>query len=139
MRSATVFFDGGGGPGHRPFACAAVIYLDDNRALSYSRSRVLGRDLTNNVAEWEGLILALELAGELGVTNLRVRGDSKLIVEQALGNWKIKKEHLRPLRDRAMILAGAFDRVEIDHVHREGNRRADELCRVALGRSSARR
>ena len=138
MRNATVFHDGGGG-GVGPFSCAAVLYLvDDSRQIieTHERARDLGCGLTNNISEYEGLILALELARELGVTHLKIRSDSRLIVEQVLGSWRVKEAHLKPLHARALELAAGFEHVEIDWVRRERNRRSDELCREVL-RSAA--
>lgn len=126
-----VFCDGGGGGSNdKPFACAAVFFHDGQEV--HRVSRRLGRGITNNVAEWEGLILGLEYALELGARHVLFNMDSRLVVEQALGNWRVKQQHLAPLNRRAQDLAGKFDSVSIRHVPRERNRIADGLCNTAI-------
>lgn len=120
------WFDGGnrGAPG--PHACAVVLKIDGE--MPYKKERYLGPSGTNNQAEIQGFIMALRLAAENGVTHLKLRSDSKLIVEQALGNWKIKDETLRRLHADARRLAQEFfEQVEIDHVRREYNQEADAI------------
>jgi ribonuclease HI len=126
---AIAFTDGGtrGNPG--PYGCAAVIYIGDEQ---YEATRFLGEHGTVNQAEYEGLILALQLAKKNGVTHLRVRCDSKLIVEQVIGAWRIKELTLQPLVDRARSLAAAFEQIEIKHVHRKENVAADALVTALL-------
>jgi ribonuclease HI len=75
---------------------------------------------TNNEAEYKSLIAALEdLIGRIqranrpvGEFSLEIRGDSALVLNQVQGTWKTKKEHLRPLRDRAQALLALFKEVE---------------------------
>lgn len=126
-----IFCDGGGGGSNdKPFACAAVLFRDGQEV--HRVSRRLGCGITNNVAEWEGLILGLEYALELGASRALFNMDSRLVVEQALGNWRIKQQHLAPLSQRAQELAAKFDSVSIRHVPRERNRIADDLCNTAI-------
>lgn len=133
MKRATAFFDGGvrtvdGRTG--PHACSVVLKVEGGEQVD--EALYLGESGTVNTAEWNGLILALETALKNGVTHLIVRADSKLIVEQALGNWRMKAEHLRPYREKAVDLAGKFAEVRISHVHREQNTEADALCTALL-------
>jgi ribonuclease HI len=95
------------------------------------RSETIG-EATNNVAEYRAVLLGIELARELGADELELVGDSKLIVEQVRGNWKIKQPHLRPLRERVVEALGGFGRWSIRHVRRGENERADELLNEAL-------
>ena len=95
------------------------------------RSQTIG-EATNNVAEYRALLLGVEVAKELGADEVEFVGDSKLIVEQVKGNWKVKQEHLRPLRAQALDALGELPSWSIRHVRREKNARADELLNEAL-------
>src|SRR6266545_7813072 len=90
--------DGGsrGNPG--PAAIAAVA-TDPSGEVLAERSETIG-EATNNVAEYRALLLGIELAKELGADQAEFVGDSKLIVEQVKGNWKVKQDHLRPLHTK---------------------------------------
>ena len=93
---------------------------------------------TNNVAEYRGLLAALEWAKARGVSALTVRSDSLLLVQQMLGNYKVKNAGLQPLHARARVLARDVGRVSYEHVRREANAHADRLANTAMdGRSRA--
>lgn len=128
MKKATAYIDGSGNS-ERIQACATVLYLDGE---SHKRSRLLPPNTTNNVGEYGGLLLALELAAELGIDELKILSDSKLIVQQVCGYWKCKQPHLIPLRDKAREDARVFKKVSIHWIPREGNTEADALCREAV-------
>jgi len=68
---------------------------------------------TNNVAEYTGLIIGLEKAQELGIKDAIVKGDSNLVVKQVKGEWKVKQPHLKPLCERAKLLAKQFNSIDI--------------------------
>ena len=87
---------------------------------------------TNNVAEYRGLIAALEWAKALGVRNVHVRSDSLLLVQQMLGRFKVKHPGLQPLHGRARLLAHEIGRVTFEHVRREANKDADRLANAAM-------
>jgi probable phosphoglycerate mutase len=87
---------------------------------------------TNNVAEYSAVIAGLQRAGEIGARSVHVRSDSKLLIEQLSGRWKIKNAGLKELHARAIELARDFERVSYEHVRREQNVRADELVNLAL-------
>jgi ribonuclease HI len=127
--------DGGsrGNPG--PAAIAAVVTDPAGKELA-ERAETIGR-ATNNVAEYRAVLLGIELAGELGADELDLVGDSKLIVEQVLGNWKIKQDHLRELRAQVVEALEGFDKWSIRHVRRGENERADELLNAALDSAQA--
>jgi ribonuclease HI len=80
---------------------------------------------TNNVAEYEALILGLNLAIDKGVTHLRVIRDSDLIVSQVLLDFAAKNERLKRYRDFARSIANSFEMVTIKAVPREKNYVAD--------------
>ena len=87
---------------------------------------------TNNIAEYTGLVKALEHAQELGGKKLIVNSDSELMVKQMNGQYKVKNEGLRPLYQRASALRKQFESVTIKHVYREQNSQADALCNEAM-------
>jgi ribonuclease H / adenosylcobalamin/alpha-ribazole phosphatase len=87
---------------------------------------------TNNVAEYSGLIAGLRAAADLGAVEVEARMDSKLVVEQMSGRWRIKHPGLRPLAAEAATLVRRFDTVRFVWVPRERNRRADALANAAM-------
>ncbi|WP_137816115.1 bifunctional RNase H/acid phosphatase [Gandjariella thermophila] len=123
--------DGGsrGNPGPAGFG-AVVVDAGTGEVLA-ERIGGLGRT-TNNVAEYQGLIAGLRAAAELGAESVDVRMDSKLVVEQMSGRWKVKQPHLQPLARQARELAASFARVTYRWVPRERNRRADQLANDAM-------
>jgi ribonuclease HI len=93
---------------------------------------------TNNVAEYRGLIAALEWARAHSEKALHVRSDSLLLVQQMLGNYKVKHPGLQPLHAKARLLAHDIGRVTYEHVRREANAHADRLANTAMDGSSKR-
>ncbi|MBN9789786.1 bifunctional RNase H/acid phosphatase [Pseudonocardia sp. TMWB2A] len=87
---------------------------------------------TNNVAEYRGLIAGLTAARDLGATEVEARMDSKLVVEQMSGRWKIKHPPLQELADTARELAADFDAVTFVWIPRKDNARADALANRAM-------
>jgi ribonuclease HI len=83
---------------------------------------------TNNVAEYRALLLALERAEEAGADEVDIRSDSRLLVEQMHGNFKMRAEHLKPLLADAVLRAKRFRRFSITHIPREQNTKADRLA-----------
>jgi probable phosphoglycerate mutase len=94
-------------------------------------SRPLGIQ-TNNVAEYTALLLALEEADRLGATEIDLRLDSLLIVEQLHGRWRVKDAKLKPLHEEARRLLAGFTRWQATHEPRATNRAADALANLAL-------
>ena len=122
--------DGGsrGNPG--PAAYAVVVSTADGNHLA-SISKYLGHT-TNNVAEYEGLLAALNYALGHGHPRLRVITDSELMARQINGQYKVKNPNLKVLFDRARVLIAKFDAFRIEHVRREHNREADRLANEAM-------
>jgi broad specificity phosphatase PhoE/ribonuclease HI len=87
---------------------------------------------TNNVAEYRGLIAGLEAAASLGVIDVAVRMDSKLVVEQMSGRWRVKHPDLIPLHRQAGELAAGFNRVSYAWIPRAKNSHADRLANEAM-------
>ncbi|MEZ5097794.1 MAG: reverse transcriptase-like protein [Nocardioides sp.] len=130
IRSVLIEADGGsrGNPG--PAAYGAVLLDAATGEVLAEDARTLGV-ATNNVAEYSGLIAGLELAAELAPdADVEVRMDSKLVVEQMSGRWKIKHPDLRPLAMRAHELA-PFG-TTYTWIPREQNKHADRLANEAL-------
>ncbi|MGW3958697.1 bifunctional RNase H/acid phosphatase [Amycolatopsis sp. NPDC005003] len=122
--------DGGsrGNPG--PAGYGAVVKDSDGQVLA-ERKESLGV-VTNNVAEYQGLIAGLAAAAELGASTVDVRMDSKLVVEQMSGRWKIKHPDMQPLAERAKELAAGFSRVKYEWIPRAQNSHADRLANEAM-------
>ena len=87
---------------------------------------------TNNVAEYRALVAALEWAKRHGRDQLHVRSDSLLLVQQMLGNYKVKNAGLQPLHTKARLLAHQIGRVTFEHVGRSLNAHADRLANSAM-------
>lgn len=127
--------DGGsrGNPG--PAGYGAVVLSEDRSTVLAEAKRAIGR-ATNNVAEYRGLIAGLAGALELGATEAAVFLDSKLLVEQMSGRWKVKHPDLKELHAEARALASRFDRVRYSWVPRERNAHADRLANEAMDEAS---
>ena len=116
-----------GNPG--PSACGAVIEMDGE--VIWDGGRRLGRT-TNNVAEYEGLILGLETAASLGADAVEVKLDSELLVRQIEGRYKVKSAKLRPLFAKVSRLLSGFGEWSVSHVPRGENSAADRAANEAL-------
>jgi ribonuclease HI len=87
---------------------------------------------TNNVAEYRGLLAALEWAKAHGHRDLHVRSDSLLLVQQMLGTYRVKNPGLQPLHAKARLLAHEIGNVTFEHVGRAKNAHADRLANSAM-------
>jgi probable phosphoglycerate mutase len=92
---------------------------------------------TNNVAEYRGLLAALEWARQHGHQRVHVRSDSLLLVQQMLGRFKVKHPGLQPLYAKARLLAHEIGRVTFEHVDRARNADADRLANAAMDAAGA--
>lgn len=127
----TLFFDGcsKGNPGKG--GAGAVLYDSEHKEIDICKSYV-GDSVTNNMAEYIGLIIGLEKAVQLGIVDLSVNGDSLLVIRQMKGEYKVNAPSLLPLYKKAKELAIAFHTISFSHVYREDNKRADQLSNEAL-------
>ncbi len=125
-----VHVDGGarGNPG--PAAAACVLSGASGELLG-EHARLLG-STTNNVAEYQAVLLGLEQASKLGATEVEVIGDSELIAKQLLGEYKVKNADLRELHGQASAALARFERWSIRTVPRSENSEADALVNAAL-------
>ena len=101
--------------------------LRRNGAVVRKLSRYLGH-ATNNVAEYEALLMGLEALVQMGRKKVRVQSDSQLLVRQLNGEYRVKDEKLKVLFQRAVSLLHRFDAYRILHVPRESNKLADRLA-----------
>jgi len=126
----TAHVDGGarGNPGSAGYG--AVITNENGETLAELYAGI--GTSTNNVAEYRGLIAALEWAQQHGVERLHIKSDSLLIVQQMLGNYRVKNEGLMPLHQRARQLAAKIGSVTFEHVRRELNKDADRLSNLGM-------
>jgi ribonuclease HI len=129
--------DGGarGNPG--PAGYGVVIQDEAGRKIA-ALSQYLGHQ-TNNFAEYQGLIAALEYALEHGHKALKVVSDSELLVRQIKGIYKVKNATLQELHGRAKQLIAQLDWFSIDHALREHNREADALANQAMDNKNSNR
>ena len=127
-----VHVDGGarGNPG--PAAAAAVVTDAASGAELDSASRYLGDSVTNNVAEYHGLLLGLERARALGADEVEVVNDSELVAKQVNGEYKVKHPDMKVLHAEALSALSTFARWSIRSVPRAQNADADALVNQAL-------
>lgn len=121
----------GGSRGNPGPAAYGVLIRDAQGQAVAKLKKYIGR-FTNNVAEYYGLIAAMDYAQSHGVRAIRIESDSELMVKQMRGLYKVKSADLQPLYERAQKMSKAFDSFRIDHVYREQNREADALANEAL-------
>jgi ribonuclease HI len=126
----TAFFDGGARSNPGP-AGYGVYIVDDAGTVLAELHGSLGI-ATNNVAEYRGLIAALQWAIDHHVTAITIKGDSQLIIEQMRGNYKVKHEGLKPLYLQARLLVMQIGDVRFEHVPREKNKDADRLSNLGM-------
>jgi len=128
--------DGGsrGNPG--PAGYGSVVWLADHSQVLAESKQAIGRS-TNNVAEYRGLIAGLAEAANLGATEVDVALDSKLVVEQMSGRWRVKHPEIAELHRQAQSLAATFDRVSYRWIPRSQNAHADRLANEAMDAAAA--
>src|SRR4051812_9863295 len=128
----TLFFDGGSNGNPGPSAGAALLIGPDGVTTRTSQTLPLA---TSNQAEYTGLICGLKLAKSMNVTDLIVRGDSKLVISQFNGEWKVKDAKLAVLHAEARALATSFRSIDAGWIPRAENAEADREVGRALGQA----
>ena len=126
-----VFSDGAarGNPG--PSGAGAVLTDATGRTVLARLGRFLGHQ-TNNVAEYQGLLLGLRHAQELKARDVEVRADSQLMIRQLGGQYAVKHAGLKPLHAEALRLLRGFETFSLKHIPREENGLADEMSNRAI-------
>jgi ribonuclease H / adenosylcobalamin/alpha-ribazole phosphatase len=130
--------DGGsrGNPG--PAGYGALVRDEETGIVLAERSESIGT-ATNNVAEYNGLIAGLRAAAEIDPrADVEVRMDSKLVIEQMSGRWKVKHPDMKPLAQAAAEAARSFSRITYTWVPREQNKHADRLANEAMDAATGR-
>lgn len=130
VQRVRVYSDGAarGNPG--PAGAGAVLVSPSGQVVE-RLAKYLGVR-TNNFAEYTALILGLQRAWELGVSEVEVFADSELMIRQLSGRYQVKSPSLKPLHEQARTLLNQFDRVKLVHVPREMNAAADEMSNKAI-------
>jgi probable phosphoglycerate mutase len=133
--SATANIDGGarGNPG--PAGYGVRIERDDGTVVELKEAVGVA---TNNVAEYRGLLAALDWATRHGIETLHIKSDSDLLVKQMRGEYRVKHPGLQPLWEQARTLARQIHDVRYEHVRREFNKEADRLANEAMDEAAAR-
>ncbi|MCP3677578.1 MAG: ribonuclease HI family protein [Deltaproteobacteria bacterium] len=122
-----------GNPGQ---AGAGVVIMNGEGEVVKRSGKYLGVT-TNNVAEYEALILGLENASEMGGRTIAIFADSELMVKQVKGEYRVKNSGLIPLYRRVCTLLRGFENYDITHIVRSKNGEADELANIAIDKASA--
>ncbi|XP_074290818.1 uncharacterized protein LOC141617523 [Silene latifolia] len=122
-----MYFDGAA---RQDGAGAGVVFVTPkNHLIPYAFT--LTHLCTNNMAEYQALILGLQMAIEIGVRDMDIYGDSKLVVNQVLGEYEVKKEDLIPYHQQVLQLLNQLDDIHVGHVPRSANKLADALANLA--------
>ncbi len=136
MSSNIVIYTDGGARGNPGISGVGIVILDANEQVLAEISKYLGDSLTNNYAEYEAIYLALQKCIDLGLedSDIELRADSKLAVEQLSGNWKVKDASIRGQFNKVNSLLEQFKSVKFTHIPREQNKQADTLANKAMDR-----
>jgi len=124
-------FDGAVIPNPGEMGIGVVLIEKSNIIIKISKK--LPNYGTNNIAEYTALLIGISKALELGWKHVMIEGDSKLVINQVKGVWKINKEHLKNLCAQVVKELSKFDSYTINWIPRERNSIADELASKALG------
>jgi ribonuclease HI len=121
----------GAARGNPGLAGAGAVLFDEGGHVLERLGKFLGRQ-TNNVAEYQGLLLGLRRARELGAEELEVVADSELMIRQLSGAYQVRAPALRELHSEALSLLKAFRKVKLVHIPRAQNADADEMSNRAI-------
>ena len=115
-----------------PGPAGAGVYIVDQHDILVDEAIAYLGEVTNNIAEYRALLLALDKLESLQASQIIIRSDSELMVRQLNGEYRVKNEGLRPLFQEAKARLRGFDSVTIEHVRREQNKEADRLANQAI-------
>ena len=129
-KTLTIYIDGGarGNPGP---AGIGVVILDERKKKIKELYKYIG-EATNNIAEYNALVYGLEEALILAPDKVVVKMDSELVARQLSGDYRVKKEEIKPLFEKAIGILKQFKAFEIKHIDREKNKDADKLVNKAI-------
>lgn len=131
MLNRVIAYTDGGSRGNPGPAGAGVVLCDTNHQVLLAKGFYLDHQ-TNNVAEYTGVIKALEITLKLGSKAIELFCDSELLVKQINGQYKVRSANIKPLYDQAVTLLNQFDQWKVTHVYREDNKHADAMVNQAL-------
>lgn len=109
---------------------AAVLYDADGNIIKYCY-RYHSTPVTNNAAEYVGLIIGLKMALDAGLSEIVVEGDSKLVIEHVFGTWKCKHPNLLPFYNESIVLKKQFVSIKGQWIARAKNADADRFSNEA--------
>lgn len=130
--SVSIYIDGAarGNPGP---AGVGIVLKEGNKTIK-ALYKYLG-DTTNNIAEYSALITGLQEAVALGYKNAKLYLDSKLVVQQLKGDYRVKNNNIKILFDKAIDLINKFENIKIIKIERRENKEADKLANKAINLS----
>ena len=128
-------FDGGsrGNPGK---SCGACVIFDPSGKVVFEGMEYMGK-ATNNQAEYTGLLIGLQNAFLMDIEEIRIEGDSKLVISQIKGLWKVNNEDLKKIYEKVMDLLKYFKKVEMNHIYRDKNKHADRLSNEGMDKEKS--
>lgn len=131
MPTCIIHIDGGsrGNPG--PAGVGVMLQWDDQDTPFHEAGYFLG-EATNNFAEYQGLLKALDVAAAAEAKTLEINSDSQLLVRQLLGQYRVKSPNIKPLYQQAIASLKRFESWNINHIYRDKNKRADQLANMAM-------
>lgn len=124
-------FDGLAAPNPGEGTAGAVLLLDE-KVIAEIGDYIGETGITNNFAEYTGLLAGLQMAQALKVENVLIQGDSNLVVNQVAGKWKVENKDLKDLHAMVHSLFTTFKFVGIKHVYRDKNKLADAITNEVL-------
>ena len=125
-----LYFDGcsKGNPGEA--GAGAVIYK--NGVEIWDSSIYVGAKESNNVAEYNGMIMGMTEAITRNIKQLSIKGDSMLVIKQIKGEYRVRSANLIELYNKTKTLEKSFDTLTYEHIYRKDNRRADKLANDSI-------
>jgi ribonuclease HI len=127
-------FDGLAAPNPGQATAGAVLFSPEGKVV-FELADYLGIQ-TNNYAEYTGLLIGLRFAKQKGIKNIKIEGDSNLVIQQVKGLWKVKEPRLKPLFEEIVKLLIDFKVESINHIYRDYNKHADALTNECLALKS---
>ena len=131
MQQKILIYTDGGSRGNPGPAAAGFVLTDESKKQLLAKAIFLG-NATNNVAEYEGLIKALEAAKQLSAQTVEAFSDSELMVKQINGQYRVKNAGLKPLYGKCISLLAGFKSWQLSHIGRDKNEKADTMVNKAL-------
>ncbi|MFH1990752.1 MAG: ribonuclease HI family protein [Patescibacteria group bacterium] len=131
LKSKIIIYTDGASRGNPGQSALGVVIEDEHGKVLKEYSHYLG-EATNNQAEYEAVIFALQKAKQLKIKELEIRTDSELIGKQLRGEYKIKDSDLQPLFIKAWNLRLDYEKVIVKIISREQNKKADKLANREL-------